>query len=711
MCSEKHLGLNLVGAQVMALPSAAALAPPRASRSAGFLLFAILALPASAEEHHGKRHDKHRDDKPWATPSGDTCDLPTYPLVPGLAGAPALALLHARRRHDVALIAGTGLSAGRLTVEQAAALQQHTDVWALNQFFFHHDLVPDFYNLEVRSLGPKQVKGVTQQVSNEDFWKYFDLHRRPRYVETIFLTRDPSRDVYGSHGNVSRLLCRAAPTPKALVYYQLRHWFQDMDGCTKDRIAKLKILPVDPAIVQDFCASSLTRVVDLALKVEYPHVAFIGVDLNSPVHFYTALPRYAAIAANLSSSGFEHVAVTFAKERYGGQHATGARGVHHFLQRVARERCATVRFVNLAAESLLTQVDSISSVLPAEVIRAGSWPVHTALACQRTASAPSAGRHVEGGVRAVIYTVSTGGRDVDLSNEGWMPKHRAPSSWDPMPPEQYRAKMMARPGIDYIFFCGEASCSKLQETHPAGKTIFRFVPLSANTVRNTISCRRVCGMGLEQYLSRVVKLLPHCATLIDTYEVSIYVDANVQLVQPPVPLLDAFDPKHGSAPDLGFFDFPRTLRGEAEWILTYLNYTHQGQAWLKTHNASGEALIKAQAARYGEAFRTTLRGSAGSTSRIGYGKVIVRGRSSRTRHFNSIWWREFCDGVPRDQISYKFAMRTAEVEVGLQTELLNGGKGAAMCKCAADVKGFQAYFRHLGFGRKRNMGADSMKPR
>ena len=137
----------------------------------------------------------------------------------------------------------------------------------------------------------------------------------------------------------------------------------------------------------------------------------------------------------------------------------------------------------------------------------------------------------------MVYTVTTGGHDVDMPNEAWMPKHKdAPSSWEPMPQEEYRAKM-ARHGIDYIFFCDEPSCSKLRKNRPANATIFRFIPLDRKIVRNTTSCSRVCGMGLKQHLSRVVKLIPQCVPLIDTYDVSIYVDANIQLVNPPVPLV------------------------------------------------------------------------------------------------------------------------------------------------------------------------------
>ena len=112
-------------------------------------------------------------------------------------------------------------------------------------------------------------------------------------------------------------------------------------------------------------------------------------------------------------------------------------------------------------------------------------------------------RHIERGVRAVVYTVTTGGHDIDMPNEAWMQKHKeAPSSWEPMPQEEYRAKM-ARHGIDYIFFCDEPSCSKLRKNRPANATIFRFIPLDRKIVRNTTSCSRVsCIVALARNRSQ-----------------------------------------------------------------------------------------------------------------------------------------------------------------------------------------------------------------
>ena len=75
------------------------------------------------------------------------CNLPTYDFAKD-----GYAYLQAHKRREHALMAATGLSVGRLTAEQSAFLQEHMDVWATNQFFLHQHLIPDFYNLEMRTV-------------------------------------------------------------------------------------------------------------------------------------------------------------------------------------------------------------------------------------------------------------------------------------------------------------------------------------------------------------------------------------------------------------------------------------------------------------------------------------------------------------------------------------------------------------------------------
>jgi len=140
--------------------------------------------------------------------------------------------------------------------------------------------------------------------------------------------------------------------------------------------------------VHEYCQASLSRVIDLVLKLAYPHIALIGIDLTSPHHFYSSLPAYADVAHTLPARGFEQAAVSFAITRYGaGTHATGARGIHLFLDHLALKRCASLRVVNLAGESLLANatagVRSIQTV-PVALLAKQQWPFKSGTACAAT---------------------------------------------------------------------------------------------------------------------------------------------------------------------------------------------------------------------------------------------------------------------------------------------------------------------------------------
>ncbi|KAJ1627235.1 hypothetical protein T492DRAFT_909439 [Pavlovales sp. CCMP2436] len=76
--------------------------------------------------------------QPPCAAAADACPLPLR-LLSGrhhsneAIAASTLEFLKARRRHDVALVAGTGLSSGRLTADQSEFLQSSMDVFGLNQ--------------------------------------------------------------------------------------------------------------------------------------------------------------------------------------------------------------------------------------------------------------------------------------------------------------------------------------------------------------------------------------------------------------------------------------------------------------------------------------------------------------------------------------------------------------------------------------------------
>ena len=89
------------------------------------------------------------------------------------------AFVEARRRRAVALMLASGPSADT-SARQSALLQQHADVWGLNQAFLHAHLVPRFHYVEFKLRSAKD--------SSEQIWKrFFDARRRRRYNETTFM--------------------------------------------------------------------------------------------------------------------------------------------------------------------------------------------------------------------------------------------------------------------------------------------------------------------------------------------------------------------------------------------------------------------------------------------------------------------------------------------------------------------------------------------
>ena len=310
---------------------------------------------------------------------------------PPLVGTDALAR---HRRHAIGLIAGTGPSAGLLSHAQASLLQESMDVWALNQFFLHRHLVPRFYHLELRRLRapPRNATGAAEGdaegdakadakaeaelgrqhmgqreppagsstrgwsskaaaasvwSSNADLWvRHFDATKRRLYADTLFVvprTRDsrlgPAAAVRMLQGSGQEAVC-----PKGVVAYEFTHDHATSSegGCTLEALRRLDLPPPSTSFsrpVAEFCHASLTRVLDLMLSLAYPVIAFVGVDLFSPDHFFSAWPPldpyYAALARQLPA--YESEVVGLHRRIHGAStHPTAARGVHWFIRAFAK---------------------------------------------------------------------------------------------------------------------------------------------------------------------------------------------------------------------------------------------------------------------------------------------------------------------------------------------------------------------------------------
>jgi len=246
-----------------------------------------------------------------------------------------------RRRSSVALMLASGPSADT-NARQSAVLQQRTDIWSLNQAFLHPFLVPRFHYVEFKLRSAKD--------SSEQVWKrFFDARLRRRFNETSFVS---------PKGQFPVLLktLRMGALPAAAVSVEIRTDAESAEhGCSpgslRDRPIRLRV----------YCASSLTALVVLATRANYTDIAFLGVDLNGPYHFYSFrpdMPRY------------EQLVTARSVDTYGGStHATAARGVHHFLDHAAAS--ARQRFHNLSPHSLLcTNASHIAQTTPARLLNA-----------------------------------------------------------------------------------------------------------------------------------------------------------------------------------------------------------------------------------------------------------------------------------------------------------------------------------------------------
>jgi hypothetical protein len=283
----------------------------------------------------------------------DDCALPQH------EPQSLLGVVHAHVRSRVALLAGTGPSAGAVDTGAAEWLEENTDVWAMNQFFLHPALTARFYNLEMRRLG---------DASNDEYWRRFFVgQKRLRYEQTLFLAHSQHAPA------VRRVLCAATPVPKMLATYHVRVRNKGFRHACRNYEASEADIATPSGIASEHCSSSITRVLSLMAACAYSHIALVGVDLLTPRHFYTDS------TALLTSSppAFESAAADYARRHGGGAlHMTGVRGIGGFLEGFSRTH---VRIVNLAPSSALVN-SSLSTVPLDALVRPphAAWPLSIA---------------------------------------------------------------------------------------------------------------------------------------------------------------------------------------------------------------------------------------------------------------------------------------------------------------------------------------------
>ena len=245
---------------------------------------------------------------------------------------------------NVALIVGTGESANMITSKNAYEIHDVADIWAMNQAFFHPYIIPRFYHLEMRA---------GTYGSNNDLWKFFDLSKRKLYTNTTFITT--RRDKH----SIAEMLTSNSPYPGCIITYQTTSKLNDKHGCTEYNIKKIHIsqFVTTNMHVMEMCAASLTRIINIIFRLKYNKIAFIGVDLNNAAHFYTNYPVIVR-----SRNSYEKTVLRLDAKKYNSSiHATGARGVHLFLNKLAHYS-NNVSFYNLAPTSTLSYMKYIHTI-------------------------------------------------------------------------------------------------------------------------------------------------------------------------------------------------------------------------------------------------------------------------------------------------------------------------------------------------------------
>ena len=277
----------------------------------------------------------------YHNPRGLTCDIPHYEIKTGKLG---INFLSYQKSHDIALIVGTGESVRQITHEQSIYLMNTTDIWGINQMFFHDYIVPKFYHVEMANLG---------RYGNKHMWNYFILYKKYLYNSTTFITPSNMRH------NLYDMLCKSKPLPMAVVSYTLKDYFADYHGCTQSRMATLTSSNTYNNVnnVDSYCSATITRVLGLIIRLKYKNVAFIGVDLTSTTHFYSNHPF---LTGNVRK--FETLILEKDTKKYNSSiHATGARGVHLLINKAA-QLFTHIKFYNLANNSKLTDLSHVTTI-------------------------------------------------------------------------------------------------------------------------------------------------------------------------------------------------------------------------------------------------------------------------------------------------------------------------------------------------------------
>jgi hypothetical protein len=161
------------------------------------------------------------------------------------------------KKNNEAIFLGCGPSINDLSAEAWQKID-NLDIWASNNWFIH-DVVPDFYHLEVK------------------------MHRNGEFAKRMIETK---KDAYK---NVNWILDSSRHYLADMVK---KEWFENVFSYNKTYRGDNGYYTPTPDSVQVSCMASITIILDLMQKMNYDKIYFCGVDLYSSEYFWTSNENY-----------------------------------------------------------------------------------------------------------------------------------------------------------------------------------------------------------------------------------------------------------------------------------------------------------------------------------------------------------------------------------------------------------------------------------
>lgn len=163
-----------------------------------------------------------------------------------------------KKKKEKAIFFGCGQSINDLPEEKYLKLKKEYDVWANNSFFVHSYIVPDYYHLEIKLH------------RNGNLFKNYFPKVKNKFKDTCFITDS-------HHPYVFDLV-----SPEEFNMYTYQHYDRTKDHGRYD---------VHPLYVAS-SGSSLSRILDLMIRMGYKEINFLGVDLYDSRYFWTDKKEY-----------------------------------------------------------------------------------------------------------------------------------------------------------------------------------------------------------------------------------------------------------------------------------------------------------------------------------------------------------------------------------------------------------------------------------